>query len=668
MADFSPNNKYNYLWQSSKFQGLSFSGSNISQFINDAGYITSTSTINTGSFITTSSFNIYTSSISSQFAGTSSYALTAQTLLGSVTSASYASTASLAPLYLPLTGGTISGNVTVLGTASVAFLNVQYESASIIYSSGSNQFGDATNDIQTLIGTVIVSGSQQVTGSLNVTGGITGSLSGTASYALNALSASYAPNTSPFPYTGSALITGSLGVTGSITATQIGIGAAPSGSTRLDIRAQGTATTDIAFRVRNTTDTFNLLQTNGSGLTTFTTTYPAGGVPTINIVGSGTNVNPYLQVSSDGNISTAYLVAARLGGTGGVTSTGTNRSYLYLSNAAGEHNVIGSNDGLAFSAFGHLGYDPVVDQMRLKNGNLGIGTGYSAAARLDVKAQGALSTDIAFRVRNSVDTANLISIQGNNVGNFSKVYFDLNSGTPQLVNTDTSAATGASILLGTTTISLRDSNANFVRFIGGGVKSIAVNNGSANTGLADAFELYSADIVAGNAAPHFQTENGNVVKLYAQAPVTSSQGIADTLTNLGFLTGSSVINPTSSYAITASYALTAQTLLGSVTSASYASTASYVQTAQTASYVNGMITKNNEIINTSFTGTPRKATVTFTTSFPNTSYSVVVTGEDLRSWTIESKLTSGFTINTNSNDALTGATYWQATNYGEFRS
>jgi hypothetical protein len=114
----------------------------------------------------------------------------------SILSSSFAQTASFAPLYLPLTGGTINGNVTVNGTASIAFLNVQYESASVIYSSGSNVFGDATNDIQTLVGTVLVSGSQQITGSLIVTAGITGSLQGTASYALQALSSSFASTSS----------------------------------------------------------------------------------------------------------------------------------------------------------------------------------------------------------------------------------------------------------------------------------------------------------------------------------------------------------------------------------------------------------------------------------------------------------------------------------------
>ena len=143
-----------------------------------------------------------------EFGVTSSYSL-------NTLSASYAQTASYAPAYLPLTGGTINGNVTVNGTASIAFLNVVYESASVIYSSGSNQFGDASNDVQTLWGTVdIKSGPVLVTGSLNISNGITGSLLGTASYAINALSASYAPDTT-FPYTGSAIISGSLTLTGS---------------------------------------------------------------------------------------------------------------------------------------------------------------------------------------------------------------------------------------------------------------------------------------------------------------------------------------------------------------------------------------------------------------------------------------------------------------------
>jgi hypothetical protein len=65
----------------------------------------------------------------------------------------------------------------------------------------------------------------EITGSLNVTNGITGSLFGTSSYALQALSSSFALTASyldnyipPFPFIGNAIITGSLTVTGAITA------------------------------------------------------------------------------------------------------------------------------------------------------------------------------------------------------------------------------------------------------------------------------------------------------------------------------------------------------------------------------------------------------------------------------------------------------------------
>jgi hypothetical protein len=160
------------------------------------------------------------------------------------TSASFATTASfastiangLSPTFVNVT----ASNVLITGTASVALLYTQTISSSVIYSSGSNQFGDASNDVQTLYGTFnVVTGPTNLTGSVNSLNGYTGSLLGTASYATNALSSSYAvsasqaqnavsssyalsasfaPATSPFPFTGSAQITGSLGITGSFSA------------------------------------------------------------------------------------------------------------------------------------------------------------------------------------------------------------------------------------------------------------------------------------------------------------------------------------------------------------------------------------------------------------------------------------------------------------------
>jgi len=48
-------------------------------------------------------------------------------------------------------------------------------------------------------------------------------------------------------------------------------------------------------------------------------------------------------------------------------------------------------------------------------------------------------------------------------------------------------------------------------------KVLAVGNGTApTTSPADAFQMYSADVVAGNAAPHIMTENGAVLKMYQE--------------------------------------------------------------------------------------------------------------------------------------------------------
>jgi hypothetical protein len=47
---------------------------------------------------------------------------------------------------------------------------------------------------------------------------------------------------------------------------RLGIGATPNTSTRLDVRAQGALSTDVAFRVRNSADTGNIIEVLGDGL------------------------------------------------------------------------------------------------------------------------------------------------------------------------------------------------------------------------------------------------------------------------------------------------------------------------------------------------------------------------------------------------------------------
>jgi hypothetical protein len=67
-----------------------------------------------------------------------------------------------------------------------------------------------------------------------------------------------------------------------------------------------------------------------------------------------------------------------------------------------------------------------------------------------------------------------------------------------------------------------------------------------------------------------------------------------------------------------------------------------------------------------FAGNPKKATVTFSSAFPSTNYSITITGGDGRTWTYESKATGSFVINTNANSAPTQEVSWQAIIVGEF--
>ena len=66
----------------------------------------------------------------------------------------------------------IQGDLVVSGTINAYEIITTIESASVIFSSGSNILGDATNDTQTLIGDVIMSGSSSLTGSMGITGNL----------------------------------------------------------------------------------------------------------------------------------------------------------------------------------------------------------------------------------------------------------------------------------------------------------------------------------------------------------------------------------------------------------------------------------------------------------------------------------------------------------------
>ena len=250
----------------------------------------------------------------------------------------------------------------------------------------------------------------------------------------------------------------------------VGVGINP--QARLDVRAQGALSTDIALRVRNSADSGDLFQVQGNGAIvlssgasfytlgnnlnfrsnlaggsgfvidaqsfhtlnstnneqgfgffsgTFAPTSGTGTLnglkitPTINQTGGangitrGLYINPTITAAADFRAIETTVGNVILGSTSGNVGIGTT--------TVGERLVVSGNAAISgrmhiggTTAFGNPIVLGVTGQSYL-NGNVGIGT-TAPAARLDVRAQGALSTDIAFRVRNSADTLNLVTVDG----------------------------------------------------------------------------------------------------------------------------------------------------------------------------------------------------------------------------------------------------------------
>ena len=146
------------------------------------------------------------------------------------------------------------------------------------------------------------------------------------------------------------------------------------------------------------------------------------------------------------------------------------------------------------------------------SGNVGIGT-VSPGYKLHVQTSGASGTSFGLRVQagtNSSDAAMQILSQAGSTYLFLRGDNNLGFGTS---------------LVGAT-----------------GTNTMSVFSGTApTTNVTDSFQMYSNDIVAGNAAPHFRTENGAVIKLYQQdnsiAAANFVAGIGTSVTTLDAFDG-----------------------------------------------------------------------------------------------------------------------------------
>lgn len=182
------------------------------------------------------------------------------------------------------------------------------------------------------------------------------------------------------------------------------------------------------------------------------------------------------------------------------------------------------------------------------NKRFGVGATPATNVRLDVRAQGELSSDVAFRVRNSANSLDIFSIAGEstfNIGSLSGGNYIQNDSNGLVLRTKNKdillqSSSRVRILTNSTLRAFMSQQGNLIfsnslssdpaSMVGG----IAMYNLTAPTGnITDGFSMYSADIVAGNAAPHFRTENGNIIKIYQETTaVTAATLVSNAGTNI----------------------------------------------------------------------------------------------------------------------------------------
>jgi len=176
--------------------------------------------------------------------------------------------------------------------------------------------------------------------------------------------------------------------------------------------------------------------------------------------------------------------------------------------------------------------------------------------------------------------------------------------------------------------------------------------------------LYGTASWASNAIST-QTASIAVNSLFASSSAFSTQSLNATNSLTAVSATSSLTSQTASISINGLFASSS----AFSTQSRFATQSLFATSSITASYALGMPTIKAGIVSGSaFSGSSRSASVTFTTAFPNTIYSVVVTGDNARTWTITQKSGSRFFINSNSAAILSGSVYWQAMSIGEYYS
>ena len=182
---------------------------------------------------------------------------------------------------------------------------------------------------------------------------------------------------------------------------------------RLTLRASGTASTDVPFVVRNSADSANLATIQGNGAATLGTYTNPNTKLSVSTTTTGIYVSGLTGLYSECNVAGAVKAIDSLGRSTTVGGT----SYGIYSIADGG-STGGINYGGRFQASGsgtnYAGYFDAVNGT--SNYALYIQRGWvQGTTGINILAQGALSTDLAFRVRNSANSADILTVQGDSI-------------------------------------------------------------------------------------------------------------------------------------------------------------------------------------------------------------------------------------------------------------
>jgi hypothetical protein len=275
----------------------------------------------------------------------------------------------------------------------------------------------------------------------------------------------------------------------------------------------GTSANDYALRVRNTA-TAELFRITGAGNVGIATPTPGA----------------ILDINS-GAAQAGYVTNLRLSQTGTTSSSGQ-QILFFNSQQNWQQGAIGSlrEGGNANFALTFLTAPSAANTERMRitsSGNVLIGTTTDSGQRLQVAGTARIF---------GTALPHLLIEQTAATGNV-ELQFSANAAYTAIIRTQTGQAVG--FRDGVSNSNLDIYSGSQISLGGGGApfgstNTVTIPNGTAPTSGTplNSFVLYSNDITAGNAAPHFITENGAIVKIYqettsvAAAAFTANSGTA----------------------------------------------------------------------------------------------------------------------------------------------